>query len=334
MLTKKYGADFITTGSDTNRLAIERFSTGSFDLDMALNGGFPVGRITEIVGAKSAGKSTLCLIASRHYLERFPDSYVVYLDMERTFDPKWASTLGVDCSRVTHLSPRFGEEAVDMIADIVKEAEGGPLVIIDSIAAITPVFIAEEDSEKATPGRHPMLIGRLISKILPHMGAKEAPQTTVLMVNQIREKIGVMYGNPQTSPGGRAREHASSVQLTLRRKSLIDNGETKDNKKVVGIEVAAKVTKNKCGGEEQAQCVYTLYVDDYKDYTKGTIDNLPAIVKHGLRKAVFEIEGRTYSFGDIKSVGATNFMKALAKDEETINEAVRLIREDEFHGEE
>jgi recombination protein RecA len=234
-LEKKYGKGAIMSLGSSVADRVESFSSGSLSLDIALGiGGFPRGRICEIYGPESSGKTTLALSATAQ-VQRAGGT-VVYIDAEHALDVNYAKRLGVDTSKLLVSQPDCGEQALEICESLVS-SNSVDLVVVDSVAALVPRAEIDGEMEDQQPG----LQARLMSKALRKLTAITAKSnTTIIFINQIRMKIGVMFGSPETTTGGNALKFYASVRLDVRR-----IGSIKDQNDVTGNRVRVKVVKNK-----------------------------------------------------------------------------------------
>jgi recombination protein RecA len=234
-LEKKYGKGAIMSLGNAITDRVEAFSSGSLSLDVALGiGGFPKGRICEIYGPESSGKTTLALSAAAE-VQRAGGT-VVYIDAEHALDVNYAKRLGVDTSKLLVSQPDCGEQALE-ICEALVSSNSVDLVVVDSVAALVPRAEIDGEMEDQQPG----LQARLMSKALRKLTAITAKSnTTIIFINQIRMKIGVMFGSPETTTGGNALKFYASVRLDVRR-----IGSIKDQNDVTGNRVRVKVVKNK-----------------------------------------------------------------------------------------
>jgi len=233
-IEKQFGDGAIMPlGGETRR--IEGIPTGSLSLDIALGGqGLPRGRIVEMYGPESSGKTTLALHAIAEAQRE--DGIAAFIDAEHAFDPTWAKKLGVQLDTLLVSQPTSGEEAMQ-IAEMLVKSNAVDIVVIDSVAALVP----KAELEGEIGDTHVGLLARLMSQSMRKLtGAISKSKTTVVFINQIREKIGVMFGSPETTPGGRALKFYSSCRIDIRR-----IGQLKDGEEVVGQRVRTKVVKNK-----------------------------------------------------------------------------------------
>lgn len=234
-IQKDYGKGSIMYLGEDTKMDIEAIPTGSLALDVALGiGGIPKGRIIEIYGPESSGKTTLTLhiMAEAQKL----GGVAAFIDAEHALDPVYAKNLGVDVENLIISQPDTGEQALEITEALVRSG-AVDIVIVDSVAALVPKAEIEGEMGDASVG----LQARLMSKALRKLaGAISKSNTTVVFINQLREKIGVMYGNPETTTGGRALKFYSSVRLDIRKVDTIKEGE-----KFIGNKVRVKVVKNK-----------------------------------------------------------------------------------------
>ena len=234
-IEKQYGKGSVMRLGDEAERTIEAIPTGSLSLDIALGiGGYPKGRIIEIYGPESSGKTTLALHAIAEVQKM--GGYVAFIDAEHALDPKYARALGVDVDNLILSQPDTGEQALE-IAEALIRSGSVDAVVIDSVAALVPE--AEINGEMGDS--HVGLQARLMSQAMRKLsGAISKAGTIAIFINQIREKVGVMFGNPETTPGGRALKFYASVRLEIRRGEAIKN--TTD---IVGSKANIKVVKNK-----------------------------------------------------------------------------------------
>ena len=235
-IEKKFGKGAIMRfGDDGPSLEVEAIPTGSIALDAALGiGGVPRGRIVEIYGPESSGKTTLSLeiLAEAQAM----GGVVAFIDAEHALDPGYAARIGVDIDEVLISQPDTGEQALE-ICDMLVRSGAIDVVVVDSVAALTPRAEIEGEIGDSTVGLQARLMSQALRKLA---GSLSKSNTTCIFINQLREKIGVMFGNPETTPGGRALKFFSSVRMDIRRVDSI-----KVNNEVVGNRVRVKVVKNK-----------------------------------------------------------------------------------------
>jgi len=234
-IEKNYGKGAIMRLGDDIPVNVEAISTGSLSLDLALGiGGVPRGRIIEVYGPESCGKTTLALhiVASAQKL----GGEAAYIDVEHALEPAYARALGVDIENLLISQPDTGEQALDITEALVRSG-GVDVVVVDSVAALLPRSELEGEMGESSVG----VVARLMSQALRKLaGAISKTNTVVVFINQLREKIGVMYGNPETTPGGRALKYFASVRIDMRRIETLKNGS-----EMIGNRTRAKVIKNK-----------------------------------------------------------------------------------------
>jgi len=232
-ITKQFGDGSIMKLGEANKVDVELISSGALSLDLALGGGYPKGRILEIYGPESSGKTTLTLHAIAE-VQRAGGT-AAFIDAEHALDPSYARRLGVDTDNLLVSQPDNGEQALE-IAETLVRSNAVDLVVVDSVAALPQ---AEIDGDMGDS--HMGLQARLMSQALRKLtGIINKSKTTVIFINQIRMKIGVMFGNPETTTGGNALKFYASVRLDIRRTGQIKNGED-----IIGNRTKVKVVKNK-----------------------------------------------------------------------------------------
>ncbi len=235
-IEKQYGlGSIMSLGDRLAKVKVEVIPTGSLSLDLALGvGGIPRGRITEIFGAEASGKTTLALniIAQAQKL----GGLVLYIDAEHALDTNYASLCGVDVNSLKGAQPGTGEEALD-IAERMVRTHALDVVVIDSVAALVPRAEIEGEMGESHVGLQARLMSQALRKLT---GEISKSNTAVIFINQLREKVGVIFGNPEVTPGGRALKFYSSVRIDLRKIEAIKNGT-----EIIGNRVRAKVVKNK-----------------------------------------------------------------------------------------
>ena len=235
VIEKQYGKGSIMKLGDTTAVDVDVIPTGSMTLDMALGvGGIPKGRVVEIYGPESSGKTTVALHIVAEAQRRGGEA--AFVDAEHALDPVYAKNLGVDIDNLIVAQPDTGEQGLE-IAEALVRSGALDVIVIDSVAALVPK--AEIEGEMGDS--HVGLLARLMSQALRKLtGITSKTGTTVIFINQLREKVGVIYGNPETTPGGRALKYFSSVRLDVRKLEAIKNGA-----EVIGNKTRVKVVKNK-----------------------------------------------------------------------------------------
>ncbi len=234
-IEKQFGrGSIMRLGEASARMSVDTVPTGSLALDLALGGGIPRGRVTEVFGPEMAGKSTLAMHIIAQAQRR--GGLAAYIDVEHALDPTFAGAIGIKVEDLLVSQPDTGEQALEICEALVR-SNAVDVIVIDSVAALVPRAEIEGDMGDSLPG----LQARLMSQALRKLTASIArTNTAVIFINQLREKIGIVFGNPETTPGGRALKFYSSVRIDLRRVESLKQGGS-----VIGSRVRAKVVKNK-----------------------------------------------------------------------------------------
>ncbi len=261
---------------------VDVISTGSLLLDDAIGiGGYPKGRIVEIYGPESSGKTTMALLAVAEAQKA--GGYAAFIDVEHAIDPKHAKNLGVDLDKLLIAQPDSGEQALQLVDELTTTGQFS-LIVIDSVAALTPLAELEGQMEDQTIGA----LARLMSKSMRKLaGTISKTNTVVLFINQIREKVGVIFGNPEVTPGGRGLKFAASLRLDIRLRERI-----KEKDDQIGQKVKVKVVKNKMAPPFKE--IETII------YYKDGINQIEEIIELGTNTGVIDRAGAWYSFDGIK----------------------------------
>ncbi len=234
-IEKQHGKGAVMRLGDQPHVKVEVIPTGSLSLDAAIGiGGIPRGRIVEIYGPESSGKTTLCLHVIAEAQKR--GGNVAFIDAEHALDVKYAERLGVKLNELILSQPEYGEQALDILEQLVRSA-AVDVIIVDSVAALTPRAEIEGEMGDAQMGAQARLMSQAMRKITAVIGKSN---TTVIFTNQLRSKIGVMYGNPETTTGGNALKFYASLRLDIRRRDVL-----KEGTEIIGNRVRVKVVKNK-----------------------------------------------------------------------------------------
>jgi len=292
-LEKNYN---VQKGTDIDKMEI--ISTGIFALDFVLgNGGIPIcqgGSTIEFFGAESSGKSTFSL----HVIKQFQKQgkLCAYIDAENSYDPKWAKTIGVDNDNLLIIKPNSLEEFGDIIIKIASKVD---LIVVDSIVSLIPENEIERDTNQPT-----MALGARINSLITRKLYKSlvGQKTVLIFINQLREKVGVMYGNPYTTGGGRALKHMYSVRVEFRAGKPIDIG-SGDKKERIGIEINLHTVKNKKGTPHKKAVIDFMFT--------GEMRNKKTVFFAGIKYGIIELSGKTYTFKDKKVVGKDKMMLLL-----------------------
>lgn len=295
-IERQFGKGAIMRLGDNKALNIESISTGSLSLDIALGiGGLPTGRVIEIYGPESSGKTTLTLqvIAEAQRAGKT----CAFVDAEHALDPVYAGNLGVNVDELLVSQPDTGEQALE-ICDMLVRSAAVDVVIIDSVAALTPKAEIEGEMGDSHVGLQARLMSQALRKLTGNM---KRSNTMCIFINQIRMKIGVMFGNPETTTGGNALKFYSSVRLDIRRTGALKEGE-----EIIGNETRVKVVKNKVAPPFK-QAEFQII------YGKG-ISKEGELIDLGVKHKLIEKAGAWYSYqGDKIGQGKANSMKFLAE---------------------
>ena len=305
----RFGEGAIMKLGEARALDIEFTPTGSISLDIALGGGIPKGRIIEIYGPESSGKTTLSLhIVSELQKKGGTASFV---DAEHALDPEYAKKIGVKTNDLIISQPDSGEQALEIVEALVR-SDAIDLVIIDSVAALTP----KKEIEGEMGDSHMGLQARLMSQALRKLaGIVHRSNTTVVFINQIRMKIGVVFGNPETTTGGNALKFYSSVRIEVRKSAKIKQGED-----IIGNRVKAKIVKNKVAPPFKTTEFDIMYNEGISYY--GDILNT------GVNYGIIKKSGAWYNYGENKLGQGNEASKRFLKENPKIaNEIVRKIKE-------
>ena len=233
-INKQFGDGAIRRLGDTKTVDVELFSSGSLSIDLALGGGFPKGRILEIFGPESSGKTTLALHAIAEIQKQ--GGAAAFIDAEHALDPAYAKKLGVDVDNLLVSQPDNGEQALEICETLVR-SNAVDIVVVDSVAALVPQAEIDGDMGDSHMGLQARLMSQALRKLT---GIINKSHTTVIFINQIRMKIGVMFGNPETTTGGNALKFYASIRVDIRRTGQIKSGE-----EIIGNRTKVKVVKNK-----------------------------------------------------------------------------------------
>lgn len=298
-IEKQFGKGAIMKLGEREKMEIDTTSSGSLSVDIALGGGYPKGRIIEIFGPESSGKTTFALHAIAEVQKN--KGRAAFIDAEHSLDPVYASNLGVNISELLLSQPDTGEQALE-ICDALVKSEAVSIIVIDSVAALVPQ--AEIDGEMGDS--HVGLQARLMSQALRKLsGSINKTNTIVIFINQLREKVGVMFGNPETTPGGKALKYYSSIRLDIRRGEQIKQGTD-----VVGNKTIVKVVKNKIAPPFKIANVEIMYGQGVSK--EGELVDLAA------EAGIIEKSGAWYSYNGEKLGQGKENVKALFKENKKI----------------
>ena len=309
-IEKQFGKGAIMKLGEQKGMEIDTTSSGSISLDIALGvGGYPKGRIIEIYGPESSGKTTFALHAIAEVQKE--GGRAAFIDAEHSLDPVYAGNLGVNIDELLLSQPDTGEQALE-ICDALVKSEAVSIIVIDSVAALVPQ--AEIDGEMGDS--HVGLQARLMSQALRKLsGSINKTKTIVIFINQLREKVGVMFGNPETTPGGKALKYYSSVRLDIRRGEQIKNGAD-----VVGNRTNIKVVKNKVAPPFKAATVDIMYGEGVSK--EGELIDLAADA------GIIEKSGAWYAYKGEKLAQGKENVKLLFKNNDSLRDEIeQQVRE-------
>ena len=303
-IEKKFGKGSVMTFSSEAIKNIETIPTGSLTLDMAIGiGGIPKGRVVEIYGPESSGKTTLTLHMIAEAQKQ--GGKAVFIDAEHAFDPKYAKSIGINLEDLIISQPDYGEQALEIAETLIRSGVVS-LVVIDSVAALVPKAELEGDIEDSNIGLH----ARLMSKAMRVLkGAVNKSNTSLVLINQIREKVGVMFGNPETTTGGRAIKFFADLRLEVRKSDIKDSGEK------IGSRVKVKVVKNKLAPPFKEAEFDILYGEG--------ISQTGEILDLGEKFGLIKKSGAWYSYGDQKIGQGREKAKDFLKENPDIYEEIK-----------
>jgi recombination protein RecA len=304
-IERAYGKGSIMKLNDDLTNAREGISTGSISLDLALGGkGLPKGRVIEVFGPESSGKTTLALHAIASTQKK--GGVAAFIDAEHALDPSWSRKLGVNVDDLLVSQPDTGEQALE-ICEMLVRSNAVDIIVVDSVAALIPRAEIEGDMGDSHVGLQARLMSQALRKLT---GAINHSQCTVVFINQIREKIGVMFGNPETTPGGRALKFYASVRLDIRRTSTIKEGDVS-----VGNRVRARVVKNKVAPPFR-QAEFDIMFNEGISATGDLLDL-------AVESDVVSKSGAWFNYGDVRLGQGRENVKTFLKENEELFEEIK-----------
>jgi recombination protein RecA len=307
-INKQFGDGAIRRLGDTKTVDVELINSGALSLDLALGGGYPKGRIVEIYGPESSGKTTLTLHAIAEIQKK--GGTAAFVDAEHALDPAYARRLGVDTDNLLVAQPDNGEQALEIVETLVR-SNAVDLVVVDSVAALVP----QAEIEGEMGDSHMGLQARLMSQALRKLtGIINKSKTIVIFINQIRMKIGVMFGNPETTTGGNALKFYASVRMDIRRTGQIKSGED-----IIGNRTKVKIVKNKIAPPFRAAEFDIMY----NEGISRTGDVLDLAVTHG----IVDKSGAWFGYGEGKiGQGREASKQYLAENPKVLDEIEEKVR--------
>jgi recombination protein RecA len=310
LIREKFGEGSIMTLDDSKVLNVESIPSGSISLDFALGvGGIPRGRIIEIYGPESSGKTTLALHMAAEVQKQ--GGTAAFVDAEHALDPEYAARIGIRLNNLLISQPDTGEQALDIVETLVR-SNAVDIIVVDSVAALTPRAEIEGEMGDSHMGLQARLMSQALRKLT---GIISKSKTTVIFINQIRMKIGVMFGNPETTTGGNALKFYASVRLEVRKAAQIKQGE-----KIIGSRVKVKVVKNKVAAPFRVAEFDIMYNEG--------ISRAGDLLDTGVAYRVITKNGNTFSFGEVKlGVGRENAKNTLKQDVGVLEKIDAEIRE-------
>ena len=304
-LDKTYGKGTVMKMGDSEVEKVEAISSGSLTLDGALGvGGYPTGRVIEIYGPESSGKTTLTLHAIAECQKA--GGIAAFIDAEHAFDRFYAENLGVNIDELIISQPDNGEQALE-IADNLIRSGAIDIIVIDSVAALTPRSEIEGEMGDSKMGLHARLMSQALRKLTSNISKTNC---TVMFINQLREKIGVMFGNPETTTGGNALKFYASVRLDIRRSTQIKD----TNGNVLGNKTRVKVVKNKVAPPFKVSEFDIMY-------GKG-ISKMGEIIDLGVAHEIIDKSGSWFSYGETKLGQGRDSVKSILKDNPELSDEI------------
>jgi recombination protein RecA len=313
---KAYGKNaLVVVGDDTVDKTVESFPSGSLSLDIALGiGGYPKGRIIEIYGQESSGKTTLTLHAIAE-LQKEGGS-AAFIDAEHALDPIYAQNIGVNLDELLLSQPSCGEEALDIVERIVKDGNID-LIIIDSVAALTPRAEINGEMGDSVMGLHARLMSQAMRKLTAIV---HKSKTTIILLNQIRDKIGILYGSPHTTTGGNALKFYASIRLEVSKV-----GNQKDGDEIIANKTKVKVVKNKVAPP--------FKIAEFDIVFGQGISKIGEIVDYAVNFEIIKKSGSWFSYGEMKLGQGREGVIQLLKDNEELTIELEVKIKDKIFGE-
>lgn len=308
-ITKQFGDGSIMKLGEAKKVDVELLSSGSLSLDIALGGGYPKGRIIEVYGPESSGKTTLTLHAIAEIQKQ--GGTAAFIDAEHALDPSYAKKLGVDTDNLLVSQPDNGEQALEIVETLVR-SNAVDLIVVDSVAALVPQAEIDGDMGDSHMGLQARLMSQALRKLT---GIINKSKATVIFINQIRMKIGVMFGNPETTTGGNALKFYASVRVDIRR-----TGQIKEGEEIIGNRTKVKIVKNKIAPPFRVAEFDIMY----NEGISKTGDVLDLGVQHG----IVGKSGAWFDYADAKiGQGREQTKKYLKENPAVLAEIEKKVRE-------
>ncbi|MDC8937694.1 recombinase RecA [Metamycoplasma hyosynoviae] len=309
-IEKKFGKESIMILGSKPDIIPEVIDSGSIAINKALGiNGWPKGRVVEIYGPESSGKTTIALHAIAEVQKK--GGIAAFIDAEHSIDPLYAKNLGIDINKLILSQPDSGEQALEIV-DCLSKTGSIDLIVVDSVAALVPEAELNGEMRDQVIGVQARLMSKALRKITASLSKNK---TTVIFINQIREKIGVMFGNPETTPGGKALKFYSTVRVEVRKQQTLGQGEN-----IIGNQVKCKVVKNKLAAPYKTAQIEIVF-------SKG-ISKLAEIIKFAEDFEILEKKASWYSFeGENIAQGAANLQALLLQNTELKNKIENLVLE-------
>ena len=309
-IEKQFGKGAVMRLGENVAMQVDAIPTGSLSLDMALGiGGLPKGRIVEIYGPESSGKTTLALHCIAEAQKK--GGYAAFIDVEHALDPIYAKALGVDIDSLLVSQPDTGEDALE-IAEALVRSGAIDIIVVDSVAALAPKAEIEGDMGAAHVGLQARLMSQALRKLA---GSISKLNCVAIFINQLREKVGVMFGNPETTPGGRALKFYASVRIDIRKIDTLKAGG-----EIIGSRTRAKVVKNKIAPpfrEAEFDMIYGQGISKYGE-----------VLDLAVKLDIVQKSGAWFNYGERRlGQGRDNVRKLLEQDTELCNEIEKKVRE-------
>ncbi|HPD33671.1 MAG TPA: recombinase RecA [Bacteroidota bacterium] len=307
-IERQHGKGSIMHLNDKVVIKVDAISTGSLSIDSAIGiGGVPRGRITEIFGPESSGKTTFCLQVIAEAQKK--GGIAAFIDTEHALDVNYAQRIGVDLNNLLLSQPEFGEQALDIVETLVR-SNAIDVIVIDSVAALTPRVEIEGEMGDAQMGSQARLMSQAMRKLNAAIGKSK---TAVIFTNQLRNKIGIVYGNPETTTGGNALKFYASVRIDVRRKDII-----KDGSDIIGNRVKVKIVKNKVAPPFKEVEVDILYNEG--------ISKIGDLIDIATDLNIINKSGSWLSYGEERAQGREAFKKLLKENTELYNKLETAVR--------